>query len=66
MSVWKCLRKVVIVRLGDSLNDSMFGEFGVLDNVGRELSFGLHREILGNCEETFELRSGFEKHFYCL
>jgi hypothetical protein len=44
----------------------MFGEFGVLDNVGRELSFGLHREILGNCEEAFKLRSGFEKHFYCL
>ena len=65
MSVWKCFGEVVIVRLGNSLNDSMFGEFGVLDQIGCELSFGLHCEILGNCEKAFELGSGFEEHFYC-
>jgi hypothetical protein len=40
----------VIVRFGDSLDDAVLGEFRILDEVGSELSFGLHGEIKGDCD----------------
>jgi hypothetical protein len=45
----------MVVRFGNSLDDSVFGEFWILDQVGRELSFGLHCEILWNRNQALEL-----------
>ena len=45
----------MIVGFGYSLNDSVFGEFGVLDEIGCELSFGFHGEIKRKSSQALEL-----------
>ena len=66
MTVRKSLGKVVVVGFGYSLDDSVLGEFGVLNKIGSELSFGFHGEKEWDCSEAFELVGGFEKHgIYC-
>lgn len=62
MAIGEVFGEIVIVAFGYSLNDSMFGEFRVLNEVRSELTFGFHGEIKWNGDEAFELGGCFEEH----
>lgn len=62
VSIWEGFWEVVVVGFGYFLKDSVFGEFGVLEEVRGELSFGFHGEIEGYRDQGFEGISSFEKH----
>jgi len=55
VAIGEVFGEIVIVAFGYSLNDSMFGEFRVLNEVRSELTFGFHGEIKWDGDEAFEL-----------
>lgn len=63
VSIGEVFWKVIVVGFGYSLDDAMPGEFRILDEVGRELTFGLHGEIKWKGGEAFQVSGSFKEHY---